>query len=191
MISHLTNTDVEKQPKTLATDPTVLADRKVQAAQKKLDRLIAANAAGPVIARAQRVLDDARLDVQERAAVKNAATRAKALAANREELRLRKERETIFRMGPMAPAVGLIFAGLRVNAYPERANDPTLRGFVWGDWHRVCQIVMHEFERAAGIASRATTPPLNLPVDTHRFRALVEDAARRSMKHGLLTVEEV
>jgi hypothetical protein len=181
----------ERPRNTLATDPTVLADRKVHAAQKRLDKLVAANAAGAVIGRAQRALDDARLDVLERAAERNAATRAAAVAAQRETQRLRTENEIHFRMSKLAPVIGVVFCGLRLNMFPERSTDATVRSIAYGDWHKILQAIASATQQAAGIASRASAPLQVLPVDQPHFRALVEDLARRSLKHGLLSIEEI
>jgi len=185
--------DVEHEPvkKTLATDPTVMADPKVKKAQARVDRLVAANALGAVIARAERALQECRLDVLERAAERNAAARAKVVAEQKEARRLRTEREILMRRSEMSPVLGIVFAGLRLNMWPERASDPTLRLTAYGDWGRLMQLVSTSTTRVAGIARTASAPLEVYPLNVHQIRAEIEDLMRRSISHGLVRIEEI
>ena len=181
----------EQPKKSLATDPTVVADPRVKKAQARVDRLTNANAAGPVIARAERALQDARLDVLERAAERQAAAREKSLAAQKEARRLQIEREVLMRRSEMSPVLGIVFAGLRVNCWPERSNDSTIRLTAYGDWGKLMQLVSTSTTRVAGIARNASAPLQVFPLDVHRLRAEIEDLMRRSISHGLVRIEEI
>jgi hypothetical protein len=189
-LRHIEPTDVEHR-NTIETDPAMRADRKVKAAQARFDKLVAANGAGPVLARAERALQDARLDVMERASAKNASARQKALAEAREKHRLEVERETLMRRSGMSPVLGMVFGSLRINAWPERSADPTVRSFAYGDWGKLMQFASTSTTRVAGIARKAGQPLEVFPLDVHRLRAEIEDLMRRSIAHGLVKIEEI
>jgi len=180
-------TEVERQ----RIDP-VAGDRKVIAAQKKLDRLLAADAAGPVITRARAAVENAKTDFLERVAEARHVERTKVLAQQRETKRLRHEREVLYRLDQsLTPSIVLNFGPLQITVTPERSPDATMRAFAYKDLHAALQIISTSTNHAAALAQNAEQKIEVIPTDVPRLRRVLEDVMRRSIRAGLTTIEEI
>jgi hypothetical protein len=184
----LTPTDYERKQAKREQEAAFFAQYpKVVAAQARLDALIEAGAAGPVIDRAQRRLDDAKSDVMETHSLAHAATKAKALAASKEAARRVIERETLARMNPAMPKVMIAFGRVRVTMLPERALDATTRLHCYGDFHNALQLIQRDATTIVGFAQRGAARM----VDPEVLAAELADVCRRSIHAGCLQIQIV
>jgi hypothetical protein len=172
---------------TIENDPHCLADVKVQACQTKLDALVAVDAAPAVIARAQKRLSDARLDVMERMAGQRADARAKALAETKQHQRDEISREQVYRLSADTPTVTIVWAGIRVILQPERPQDPTRRLHVHQDIIEALQVLRAMTERIVGGVRKGHEPV----IDRDFVIRDLKDRLRRGIAAGAVTIEIV
>jgi hypothetical protein len=171
-------------------DPTD-SDPAVVKAQKKLDKMIAADAPASVLTRCRAKLADARTDFLEKVAEKRHKERSRVLAEQKEKIRRQHENEILFRLSAHVPVLSLTVAGLEVQTRPERANNEALRDTAWHDFKAVSDYVANMTAKAAGVARVAKQPLDAFPIDPEHFRHQVADIMRLSIRAGLTELIEV
>jgi hypothetical protein len=170
----------------------IAADPKVKKAQAKLDRMIEAQAAAPVITKARAAVEAARTAVLERHAEQRHKERSATLAKQRETIRLQAEREILYRLDQsLTPQITINFGPLQIVVTPEKSPDATLRGFAYHDVHAAMQIISTATNRAAGLSRHAAQKMEVIPADLPRLRRVLDDVMRRSIRAGLTSIEEI
>lgn len=169
---------LEQLIETRASGAASVTDRQVRDAQARLQ------------VAEDNVAKETRRFVRERAMV--AKAEAKVAEKRAAALRARvRDAELLARQN--GPVVTVLYRGVRVTAYPERALDQTSRLFCLNGFADALQVTRNDFERALAVAitDAKSMKPLLAPMDQNRLIDEIKDVARRAIARNLITVRKV